>query len=309
MKKILQNTGTAPFALVAALCLALSMAILAAPVVQKTFPTPDDAWKALVDSVSKQDTAAVKAIFGPDSEDLITSGDPVADKNVMEAFLSIVKEKVQLVKEGEDKVVVVLGKEEWPFAVPIVKKGGAWSFDTAVGKEEIVNRRIGKNELYTIAVCRTYVDAQEEYASLHKEHQYAQRFLSSEGTHDGLYWKAKEGEPQSPFGPFAAQAVKEGYGKSTSGEPQPFHGYYFKILKAQGKNAPEGEKSYVQGDKMTGGFALVAFPATYGVSGVMTFLVDKQGVVFQKDLGPKSAEIASSMTAYDPDETWEPVKD
>jgi len=292
-----------------ALLLAAALVVLAAPPIQRTFPTPEDAWKALLDATAKQDTPAMKAIFGPDSEELVTSGDPVADKIAQEGFIAAVKEKTTLLKEGKDKVVAIVGSQEWPFPIPIVKAGGAWHFDTAVGKEEIVDRRIGKNELYTIAACRAYVEAQEDYAKLHKEPHYAQKLVSDEGTRNGLYWNAKAGEPESPFGPHIAQAVKEGYGKPVAGEPTPYHGYYFRVLKAQGKSAPGGARNYVKGEHMTGGFALVAYPASYGASGVMTFIVDKQGIVFEKDLGPKTEEIAGAMTEYDPDTTWEPVKD
>jgi Protein of unknown function (DUF2950) len=294
---------------VMALLFGAALAVLAAPPIQRTFPTPEDAWKALLDATAKQDTPAMKAIFGPGCEDLVTSGDPVADKVAQEGFIAAVKEKTTLLKEGKDKVVSIVGNQEWPFPIPIVKAGGAWHFDTAVGMEEIVNRRIGKNELYTIAVCRAYVEAQEEYAKLHKEPHYAQKLVSDEGMRDGLYWNAKAGEPESPFGPHVAHAVIEGYPKPIAGEPTPYHGYYFRVLKAQGTSAPGGARSYVKGEHMTLGFALVAYPASYGASGVMTFIVNKQGIVFEKDLGPKTEEIASAMTEYDPDATWEPVKD
>jgi hypothetical protein len=310
MRKITLKLGNSLGVRIAvALCLMAALVALAAPPIQKTFPTPEDAWKALMDATVRQDAPAMKAIFGPDSEELVASGDPVADKIAQEKFITAVKEKTTLLKEGTDKVVAIVGNQEWPFPIPIVKTGGAWHFDTAVGKEEMVDRRIGKNELHAIAVCRAYVEAQEEYVKLHKEAHYAQKLVSNEGARDGLYWNAKAGEPESPFGPHIAQAVKEGYPKPVAGEPTPYHGYYFRILKAQGKSAPGGARSYVKGEHMTGGFALVAYPASYGASGVMTFIVDKQGIVFEKDLGPKTEEIASAMTEYDPDATWEPVKD
>jgi hypothetical protein len=212
------------------------------------------------------------------------------------------------VPEGKERVIATIGSEEWPFAIPIVKKGGAWSFDTAEGKEELLNRRIGKNELYAINSCLAYVDAQQEFSKAHKVPHYAQKFVSEEGKRDGLFWKVKAGEPESPLGPLAAEASKEGYQKSEAG-PTPFHGYLFKILKAQGKNAPGGAKSYIIGDKLTEGFALVAYPVNYGASGVMTFIVNQQGIVFEKDLGPKTAEIAGTMKEYDPDQTWWPAWD
>ncbi len=193
----------------------------------------------------------------------------------------------------------------------MVKGPQGWTFDTAVGAEEMVNRRIGKNELYTIAVMHAFVDAQNEFSALHKEPHYAQKFFSTEGQHDGLYWKVKEGEPESPLGPLAAEAAGEGYKRSEpESGPQPFHGYFFKILTGQGKDAPGGEKSYINKEgKMTGGFALVAWPSNYGASGVMTFIVNQQGIVFQRDLGPGTPEAAKAMTAYNPGPNWTPVKD
>lgn len=292
----------------ATLALVTLPAIAQTPI-QKTFPTAEDAWKALFAAAGAQDKPAIKAIFGPEWEDLLNSGDPVADENARVMFLEKVKEKATLVPEGKDKVIVAIGAEDWPFAVPIVKKGGAWSFDTAAGKEELNNRRIGKNELYAINACLVFVEAQEEFSKAHKVPHYAQKFVSEEGKRDGLYWKAKEGEPESPLGPLAAEASREGYKKAEGGQPTPFHGYFYKILKAQGKNAPGGAKSYIKGDKMTEGFALVAYPANYGASGIMTFIVSQQGIVFEKDLGPKTEEVAGTMKEYDPDQTWWPAWD
>jgi hypothetical protein len=235
----------------------------------------------------------------------------VADANAAERFLEAAKERTSLVTFGDGRVAAFLGKEDWPFPIPMVKGPQGWTFDSATGVEELVNRRIGKNELFTITALHTYVDAQLEFSSSHKEPHYAQKFFSTEGQHDGLYWKAKEGEPESPLGPLAAEAAAEGYTKAEPGKgPKPFHGYLFKILTAQGPDAPGGEKSYVGKDgKMTGGFALVAWPASYGASGIMTFIVDKQGIVFQRDLGERTAETASAMTAYNPGANWVPVKD
>jgi hypothetical protein len=278
---------------------------------QKAFATSDEAWKAFVSAVEKKDTPALKAILGPGSDDLLSSGDPVADANAGERFLEVAKEQTNLVMLGNDRIAAFLGKEDWPFPIPMVKGPQGWTFDSAVGAEELVNRRIGKNELFTIAALHTFVDAQAEFASSHKEPHYAQKFYSTEGQHDGLYWKAKEGEPESPLGPLAAEAAAEGYTKTAPGSaPKPFHGYFFKILTAQGPDAPGGEKSYVGKDgKMTEGFALVAWPASYGASGIMTFIVNKQGIVFQRDLGDKTAETAAAMAAYNPGANWIPVKD
>jgi len=207
-----------------------------------------------------------------------------------------------------------VGKDDFPFPIPIVKKGQLWFFDTQAGKEEILNRRIGRNELSTIQACLAYVDAQREYARRDREAgslmEYAQRFASSPGKKDGLYWETKEGESPSPLGPLVAQAVKEGY-KKKEDEKQakgqtliPYHGYYYKILKAQGNNAPGGAYDYVVKGKMIGGFAMVAYPAQYGVSGVMTFVVNHDGVVYEKDLGKETEKIASAMKKFDPDKTW-----
>lgn len=278
---------------------------------QKAFPTADAAWKALVAAMEQNDAPALKAMLGPDSGDLLSSGDLVDDENARVRFLEVAKEKTSLVSLGANRKAAFLGKEEWPFPIPIVKGANGWTFDTVVGAEEMVNRRIGKNELFTIQVLRTIVDAQGEFSALHKEPRYAQKIMSTEGTHDGLYWKAKEGEPQSPLGPLAAEAFGEGYGKAEPGSaPQPFHGYFFKILTAQGKDAPGGEKIYINKDgKMTGGFAIVAWPANYGTSGIMTFVVNKLGIVFQRDLGKATAETVKEITAYNPGPNWEPVKD
>ncbi len=308
-----KNRGTVTTGLGAlALLFAAVLPLLAAePVVQKSFATPQAAWQALVGAAEKNDTAALKEVFGPGSNDLISSGDEVADENVLVDFLAHAKEKTVFTDRGKDMKVVVIGKDDWPFPVPLVKDAKGWRFDTAVGMEEVVNRRIGKNELYTIEVLRAMVEAQEQFAAMHKEPHYAQKFVSSEGSHDGLFWKVKEGEEESPLGPLAAEAMQEGYGGAKEGEgPRPYHGYYFKILTAQGKEAPGGEKSYIGKDgRMTGGFAFVACPANYGASGVMTFIVNRQGIVFQKDLGEKTHEVVKAMTAYNPNETWAPVKD
>jgi len=285
------------------------------PVGQMTFKSPDAAKKALVTAVEKDDVATLEAIFGPDGKDIVSSGDKVADATARKRFIEAAKEKANLASEDEGKVVLELGKEDWPFPIPIVKDNNGWRFDTAAGKEELINRRIGKNELITIDFCRAYVQAQEEYARKDRNRdgikEFAQKFRSAEGMHDGLYWKAAEGEEQSPLGPSVAEAVQEGYGQNPNptNEPQPFYGYFYRILTAQGKSAPEGARSYIVNGHMTGGYALVACPVQYGSSGIMTFIVNRQGVVFQKDLGEKTAEIAKAMTEYDPDDSWQPVAD
>jgi Protein of unknown function (DUF2950) len=276
---------------------------------QKTFKTPEEAAKSLVDAVKSNDTKELLAIFGPAGRELISSGDEVADKTGREHFVKDYEEMNKLEKGTDNKMTLVVGNREWPLPIPIVKKGEAWVFDTKAGKEELLNRRIGRNELNTIQICLVYVDAQREYAMKDRDsdkvREYAQKFGSTKGKKDGLYWEAKEGEEQSPLGSFAARAVQEGYkGRKPGDKPTPYHGYYYKILKAQGKNAPGGAYDYVVNGKMIGGFGLVAYPAEYGASGIMTFIVNHDGVVYEKDLGKETGKIASAMTKYDPDKTW-----
>jgi len=228
-------------------------------------------------------------------------------------FVKSYEEMNKLVKENDKKIVLHVGNGDWPLPIPIVKKGEGWRFDTKEGKEEMLNRRIGRNELNAIQVCLAYVDAQREYAMKDRDGdgllEYAKKFRSKEGKKDGLYWEAKEGEEQSPLGDLFAKAVKEGYTPRKPGErPQPYHGYYYKILKAQGKSALGGAYDYVVKGNMIGGFALVAHPAEYGNSGIMTFIVNHDGVVYQKDLGKNTETIVSTMTKYDPDETWKKVE-
>jgi hypothetical protein len=291
--------------LVAGMC----QALLAAEAKQKSFNSPEEAVQTLVEAVKKGDTKELMAIFGPESKDLIFSGDKVADKAGRERFAAAYEEKHRIVSEGDNKAVLVVGQHDWPMPIPLVKEGEAWVFNTQEGKDEILNRRIGKNELNTIEVCLAYVDAQREYAAKdydgNKLHDYAQRFASTPGKKDGLYWAAKTGEGQSPMGPLMAKAAKHGYPKLTL---SPYHGYYYKILKAQGKHATGGAYSYVVRGNMMGGFALVAYPAEYESSGIMTFIVNQDGIVYQKDLGKETKKIAEVMTSYDPDETWQQIK-
>jgi len=280
---------------------------------QRTFSSPEEAVKALFDAVKGNDTNELLAIFGSSSKDLISSGDEVADKTGREHFVQSYEEMNKLVQASDTKVILHVGNGDWPLPIPLVKKGERWRFDTKEGKEEILDRRIGRNELNTIQVCLAYVDAQREYAMKDRDSnkvlEYAQKFRSTQGKKDGLYWEAeKEGE-QSPLGDFFAKAVKEGYTPRKPGErPQPYHGYYYKILKAQGKNAPGGAYDYVVKGKMIGGFGLVAYPAEYGNSGIMTFIVNHDGVVYQKDLGKETEKIAHAMTKFDPDKTWKKVE-
>jgi hypothetical protein len=274
---------------------------------QKVFGSPEEAMKALADAVQAGDMKGTLAILGPEGEDIVSSGDPVADKNTGELFVKAYQETVYFVKEKEDRVSVIIGKDYWPFPIPIVKKGGGWVFDSKEGREEVLNRRLGRNELNAIQVCLAYVEAQWEYAMTDRERdgiiQYAQKILSDPYKRNGLYWEVGEGETPSPLGPFIAQAVGEGYAKKND-KPIPYYGYYFKILKAQGPNAPGGAYNYVINGHMVAGYALVAWPAEYNVSGVMTFIVNQNGTVYQKDLGPKTEAIAKAMTLYNPDRTW-----
>jgi hypothetical protein len=287
----------------------LWQALLAAEAKQKSFKSPEEAVSALVEAVKKGDTKELLYLFGPASRDLIFSGDKVADKAGRERFTAAYEERHKLVNEGDNKVILVVGANDWPMPIPLVKEGEAWLFNTKEGRDEILNRRIGKNELNTIEVCMAYVDAQREYALKdydgNRVRDYAQRFASTPGKRDGLYWEAKEGAEQSPMGPLMAKAAREGYRRFTL---SPYHGYYYKILKAQGEHASGGAYSYVVHGDMMGGFALVAYPSEYGNSGIMTFVVNQDGIVYQKDLGKKTKKIAEAMTLYDPDETWKELK-
>lgn len=276
---------------------------------QKSFKSPEEAVKALIDAVKGNDAKELLTIFGPAGKELISSGDEVADKTGRDRFAKAYEEMNKLVNENDAKVILHVGNGDWPFPIPVVKKGDSWLFDTTAGKEEVLNRRVGRNELNAIQVCLAYVDAQREYALKDKASgrllEYAQRLISRKGMKDGLYWEAKEGEPQSPLGPLMAKAATEGYsGERPVGKRSPYHGYYYRILKSQGKHASGGEYDYVVKGKMIGGFALVAYPAEYGNSGVMTLIVNQDGVVYEKNLGKDTEKIAAAMKKFDPDKTW-----
>jgi len=277
---------------------------------QRTFASPEEAVKAFIEALKSNDVKALEAILGPGSRDLVSSGDPVADKAVRERFLSRYGEKNRL-EVTDTKANLSLGNDDWPFAVPIVKKDGLWRFDAKAGKEEILARRIGQNELSAIQFCLAYVDAQREYTLKDRDGdgllEYAQKFGSDKGKKNGLYWKAKEGEEQSPLGPIAAAAYSRGYRKKGE-NPQPFYGYFYRILTGQGKNAPGGAYGYLAKGNMIGGFALVAYPAKYASSGVMTFIVNHDGVVYEKDLGRNTEKAAQAMKLFDPDSTWKKVE-
>jgi hypothetical protein len=274
----------------------------------KAFASPEEAVKALVDVCKLNDTNALLAIVSPEAKDIFSSGDDVADKAERARFVKNYEAKNRLEQKNPETVILCVGNEDVPFPVPIVKSGEKWYFDVAAGKEEILNRRIDRNELSVIEVMHGYVDAQREYSTRkvsngETSNEFAQKIRSDEGKKNGLYWPAKEGEDVSPLGPFAAQAVSEGY-QVKKNAPIPYHGYYYKILKAQGKNAPGGEYDYVVNNKMILGFALVAWPAEYDNSGIMTFIVNQENTVYQKDLGKDTARIAGAMEKYDPDKTW-----
>jgi hypothetical protein len=276
---------------------------------QKAFKSAEEAVKALAKAAKGDDTKALLAILGSSGKELIFSGDEVADKAGREHFIKAFEEMNILVNESETKVILHVGNGDWPFPIPVVKKGDSWLFDTTAGKEEVLNRRVGRNELNAIQVCLAYVDAQREYALKDKASgrllEYAQRLISRKGMKDGLYWEAKEDEPQSPLGPLMVKAATEGYsGERPVGKRSPYHGYYYRILKSQGKHASGGEYEYVVKGKMIGGFALVAYPAEYGNSGVMTLIVNQDGVVYEKNLGKDTEKIAAAMKKFDPDKTW-----
>lgn len=300
--------------LVCALALLVAMMIqgsaLAAIPNQKSFDTPEAAVEALVKALRDGSEKELLAIFGPGSEPLISSGDKVDDRERREEFVRLYGETNRLEPTGDNKRIVHIGKNDWPFPIPIVKTGGNWRFDTRQGKEEILNRRIGENELDSIQTCLAIVDAQREYASLDRDGdgllEYARKFHSAGGKMDGLYWEVKPGEKPSPLGPLVAKAQGEGYKKGE--KPAPYNGYFFRILTAQGKSAKGGAYSYLAKGKMVGGFAVVAYPATYAVSGVKTFIVNHDGIVYEKDLGPKTMKQAKTMKLFDPDRTWEKVE-
>jgi hypothetical protein len=277
---------------------------------QKTFSSAEEAVKAAVAAAKNNDDKELLAIFGPQAKELLFSGDAVADNERRGEFVAAYAERNRLVTEGGDTILIV-GKQDWPFPIPIVRRGEQWVFDTAKGKEEILNRRIGQNELSTIQTMLAVVDAEREYAIKDRDRdgllEYAQKFVSDPGKRNGLYWQAKQGEPQSPLGPLISQARSEGY-QAKGATPPPYHGYYYKILTAQGKDAAGGAYSYLVKGKMIGGFAVVAYPAQYGNSGVMTFIVNHDGKLFQKDLGTNTSALALAMKEYNPDKTWAEVQ-
>jgi Protein of unknown function (DUF2950) len=290
----------------ALLCAATSVAMA-----QQTFKTPEEAATALVNAAKSGDSKSIVTVLGPDGEDIVSSGDEVADAATRAKFIAAFDSKHTIAMEGDSKAIMVVGPDDFPLPIPLVRKDGLWRFDTAAGREEILFRRIGENELDAIQSALAYVDAQDEYAEKDRTgagvNTYAQRIISQPGKKDGLYWPTSQGEPPSPLGELVAEATKQGY--RVGAGRSPFHGYYFKILTKQGAAAAGGELEYIVNGKMIGGFALVAYPAEYRNSGVMTFIVNHAGTVFQKDLGPNTTQVAERMTAFNPDKTWQKVGD
>lgn len=289
------------------------LSAFAADAAQRYFVSPAEAVTALIEAVKAGDKPALLAILGQDGKAIISSGDETADRLARERFVQSYQEASRLTKDGDFRATLSVGKDDWPFPIPLVKRASGWRFDTAAGKEEILNRRIGQNELDVIQVCLAYVDAQREYYLRNPSGggllEYAQKFASAAGKRDGLHWEAKPGEEPSPLGSLVTTARREGYAAGKPGAaPIPYHGYYYRILTAQGKNAAGGAYDYLARGHMIGGFALVAYPAQYASSGVMTFIVNHDGVVYQKDLGANTAAIAQAMTRFNPDATWKKVE-
>ncbi|HYL02605.1 MAG TPA: DUF2950 domain-containing protein [Steroidobacteraceae bacterium] len=276
----------------------------------REFPSPEEAVEALITATRASDLPALLAILGPLGAKLVHSGDPVADREGRERFTAAYDRAHRIERDESRQAVLLVGEEGWPLPIPLVHDRAGWHFDTQAGEQQILDRRVGRNELNVIEVCRAYVQAQREYADLETRSggkpQYAQHFMSHAGQRDGLYWPVKGDEPQSPLGPLVAQARGEGYAsESPGGKPRPYYGYYYRILTRQGAHAPGGARSYIASDgRMTGGFALLAYPAVYGNSGIMTFIVNQNGIVREKNLGPQTQAVAHAMSEYDPDASW-----
>lgn len=278
---------------------------------QKAFGTPEKAVEALLAAARKSDNVELMSLFGEEGRDILSSGDAVSDKRQREVFLVAMGQQWTLQDGDDDSKAtkeLVVGHENWPFPIPLVKECWGWRFDSTAGKREVLARRIGRNELAAIGTCQVYVAAQKEYAKEGRDGKpagaFAQKVRSSDGKQDGLYWPTKAGEKRSPLSDLAAQAEAEGYTPAKAGEFKPFRGYFFRILTKQGKDAPGGAKDYLVNGQMTGGFALIAYPAEYGNSGIMSFIVNKDGVVLERDLGPDTLKIAGAVTEYNPDKEW-----
>jgi len=276
----------------------------------QAFASADEAANALISAAEKFDTAALEKILGPDAKDLVISAEAPRDQEIAKTFAELAREKKKISPDPKNKnhAVLLIGKENWPFAIPLAKQGGKWYFDTAAGRQELLNRRVGGNELDAIEVCRGFVEAQIDYAEQKHDdssvNQYAQRIISSPGKQDGLAWQTKDGKWDGPIGENVAKAIEQGYQQG-----QPYHGYFFKVLKGQGPAAPLGQMDYVVKGSMIGGFALAAAPAEYGVSGVKSFIVSNDGVVYEKDFGPETSEEFKKLEIFNPDESWDPVEE
>jgi len=282
--------------------------LLAEPPGQRIFSSAAEASRALFLAAQAGDPRALLEIFGPDGKEIVSSGDPVEDKNSRDQFVWKYQEMKRLVKEPDGTMRLYIGAENWPLPIPLVNYDDAWSFDTGAGKEEILFRRIGRNEIAAMRICQELVDAQKEYyaESLDGEgKQYAKKFVSDEGKHNGLYWKTGRGEPESPIGAYLAYGGGDAYPGNPNSGAKPFYGYYFQILTKQGEHASGGAKNYIVDGKMSGGFAFLAYPVEYAASGVMSFIVDQDGIVYQKDLGPNTTNLAKTLSVYEPDKTWE----
>lgn len=311
IRRMGRSPGTRLVSLLVAFLFSLPLTLAAQE--PRVFGSPEEAATALFAAVKSDDTAALASILGADSQQLLSSGDPVADRNAMAQFASEWDQMHRLAYDDLGRVIIYLGPDNWPGPIPIVKKDGGWVFDTTAGKDELIYRRIGRNEIYTIGVLQNLVSAQQEYQS--EDHggvrQYARYIMSDPGQQNGLYWESAEGSPPSPIGPLIADATTQGYKvqkRAVGATVAPFHGYFYKILDSQGKDAPGGAKNYMVDGKMAGGFAFVAWPAEYRSSGVMTFMINQDSVIVQKDLGPDTASIAKNMSVFNPDSTWEQVE-
>jgi len=311
MITILSSTNPEPSLrrLAALIATVLAFALASVANAQESFKTAEEAADALASAARAGDRKGLLTVLGRGGADIVSSGDPVADASARNRVVEAYDAKHQVVMEGNDRAVLIIGREDWPFPIPLVRKDGSWRFDTAAGREEILYRRIGRNELDAIETCLAYVDAQQEYAErgVAGNGVYAQRIVSRPGKKDGLYWPAQSSTDESPLGELAASAAAEGY--RAGQQRAAYHGYYYKVLTRQGPNASGGALDYVVRGNMIGGFALVAYPAEYRNSGVMTFVVNHEGNVYEKDLGPDTAGIAAGMTAFNPDNTWRRVTD
>lgn len=291
-----------------ALTFAAASLTYAAEPSQATFDSPQAGVTALAAAVESNDTKTLRAILGAHGDNLISSGDPVADAKNRAAFIRSYREAHEIEKTGDTRATLVVGKDRWPLPIPLAKANGAWYFDTQKGEQEILDRRIGRNELATIQTCLAIVDAERDYVAKDQDSngllEYAAKFVSTPGLHDGLYWEQKPGEPPSPLGPLLAAAAKSGYTSANPLTSAPYHGYFYRMLTQQGKDAPGGAYDYLVRGKLIGGFAVVAYPARYGASGVMTFIVNHDGVVYQKDLGKDTPVLAAAITTFNPDLSW-----